>query len=412
MGIKGLPRLINDVTKGKAVQDYNFSRMKGMKVAVDASLMIYQTVIAMRSDGRDMKNKKGELTSHLHGIFYKILKFLQNGMVPVFVFDGKAHAMKSKTLVKREMIKVKAEKKLEGLSDSDDEEYVKAFKQTFRPTKNNMLEAQILLSIMGIPFIIAPGEADVICSWLSCRIDDKGKKYVKGVCSDDSDMLPLGTPYLFKDTLKFMNDNKKIRVISLKETLKGMKLDMNQFVDLCVLLGTDYCDNIRGMGPTKAYKAIVKHKTLEGVLKSLKKSSDSDDSDDESDDESDDDTDEEFLETKKCMIKAKKYFNTALKDIDNSGFTVKNDQLELRKFQEEELMDFMCVKHNFNVTKILTAVNRLREYYEAMNVTRENNKKVHTILHPRSEKYVIRELSDEIDFLSSESEGSDESDQD
>lgn len=405
MGIKGLPKLINDVTKGKAVRDYNFSRMKGMKVAVDASLIIHKTVIAMRSCGRDMKNKEGELTSHLHGIFYKILKFLQNGMVPIFVFDGKAHAMKSKTLVKREMIKAKAEKKLDNLSDSDDEEYVKAFKQTFRPTKNNMLEAQILLSIMGIPFIIAPGEADVICSWLSCRTDDKGKRYVKGVCSDDSDMLPLGTPYLFKDTLCFMKDNKKIRVISLKETLKGMKLDMNQFVDLCVLLGTDYCDNIRGVGPRSAYKLIVKHKTLENVLNSFNESSDSDD-------ESNETNDEEFLETKKCMIKAKKYFNTALEDIDNSGFTVEDDQLELRKFQEEELMDFMCVKHNFDVTKILTAVNRLKEYYEAMNVTRENNKKVHTILHPRSEKYVIRELSDEIDFLSSESEGSDESDQD
>jgi flap endonuclease-1 len=30
---------------------------------------------------------------------------------------------------------------------------------------------------------------------------------------------------------------------------------MEQFVDLCILCGCDYCDSVRGIGPKKAYVA-------------------------------------------------------------------------------------------------------------------------------------------------------------
>ena len=72
MGIKGLPNLIKSIAGDAAIKSYKFSKFSGQTVSVDASLMIHQTVIAMRSNGKDMKNNKGELTSHLHGLFYKI----------------------------------------------------------------------------------------------------------------------------------------------------------------------------------------------------------------------------------------------------------------------------------------------------------------------------------------------------
>ena len=66
-------------------------------------------------------------------------------------------------------------------------------------------------------------------------------------------------------------------------------------------------------------------------------------------------------------------------------------------------MDFMCVKHNFDVIRTQTGVNRLKEYHKQMNVTRENIKKVHKIIQPRSKNYIFREISDDIEFLSSSS---------
>lgn len=44
-----------------------------------------------------------------------------------------------------------------------------------------------------------------------------------------------------------------------------------QFIDICILCGCDYCGTIRGIGPKTAYKLIVQHKTLEKVIESLDK---------------------------------------------------------------------------------------------------------------------------------------------
>ena len=42
-----------------------------------------------------------------------------------------------------------------------------------------------------------------------------------------------------------------------------------QFVDLCILLGCDYLDPIKGIGPSTALKLIREHKDLEGVVKHI-----------------------------------------------------------------------------------------------------------------------------------------------
>ena len=42
-----------------------------------------------------------------------------------------------------------------------------------------------------------------------------------------------------------------------------------QFIDLCILLGCDYCDSLRGIGPKRAVELIKKHKTLEATVKAI-----------------------------------------------------------------------------------------------------------------------------------------------
>lgn len=46
-------------------------------------------------------------------------------------------------------------------------------------------------------------------------------------------------------------------------------MTMGQFIDMCILLGCDYCDSIRGIGPKKAFEMITKHKSIENILKHL-----------------------------------------------------------------------------------------------------------------------------------------------
>lgn len=44
-----------------------------------------------------------------------------------------------------------------------------------------------------------------------------------------------------------------------------------QFIDLCILLGCDYTDSIRGIGPKRAMELIEKHKSIECILKNIDK---------------------------------------------------------------------------------------------------------------------------------------------
>jgi len=275
---------------------------------------------------------------------------------------------------------------MQDMSDSEDETFIKSFRQSFKPTKQDIIECQILLDLMGIPYMIAPGEADALCAWLTQRNDANGKRYAKGICSDDSDMLPLGGAYLFKDMLKFLGRGKQITVFSLNKTLVKMNLTMDQFQDLCVMLGCDYCDNIRGIGPKTAYKMIVQHGTLENVIKFL--------------------NNKEKYKGKidaECLIAARNYFRTVVADIDNNEeFVMTDDNIKLRKFQQNELIDFMCIKHNFDIENIDNGIHRLRTAYRHLGVTRPNTKKVHTI----SKKPTYLLTSDqELDFLPDEESG-------
>ena len=50
-----------------------------------------------------------------------------------------------------------------------------------------------------------------------------------------------------------------------------MRAVQQQFIDICILCGCDYCGSIRGIGPKSALKLIKEHKTLEKALATLDK---------------------------------------------------------------------------------------------------------------------------------------------
>ena len=64
-------------------------------------MSIYQFLIAVRQNGENLMSSSGETTSHLMGMFYRTIRMIENGMKPVYVFDGKAPQLKAKELEKR-----------------------------------------------------------------------------------------------------------------------------------------------------------------------------------------------------------------------------------------------------------------------------------------------------------------------
>jgi hypothetical protein len=59
--------------------------LTGRKVAIDASMSIYQFLIAVRSEGANLTNDDGETTSHLSGLFYRTIRMINHGIKPVYV---------------------------------------------------------------------------------------------------------------------------------------------------------------------------------------------------------------------------------------------------------------------------------------------------------------------------------------
>lgn len=94
MGIKGLTALISQHAPN-AIKEHEIKTLFGRKVAIDASMSIYQFLIAVRQqDGQMLQNEAGETTSHLMGFFYRTIRIVENGIKPAYVFDGKPPEMK------------------------------------------------------------------------------------------------------------------------------------------------------------------------------------------------------------------------------------------------------------------------------------------------------------------------------
>ncbi|CAG8556584.1 4980_t:CDS:10 [Dentiscutata erythropus] len=263
MGIQSLTKVIGDHCPN-AIKSNEIKNYFGRKVAIDASMSIYQFLIAVRQDGQMLTSDSGETTSHLMGIFYRTIRMVESGIKPCYVFDGKPPTLKSGELAKRSERKKEANKKLEEAQEAGDMSNVDKYsRQTVKVTKEHNDECKKLLNLMGIPYVEAPCEAEAQCAALA----KAGKVYA--AASEDMDTLTFSTPVLLRHMTYSEAKKVPINEIHLNKVLEGLQFSMDQFIDLCILLGCDYCDSIKGIGPHRAVELIKKHKTLEGIINNL-----------------------------------------------------------------------------------------------------------------------------------------------
>ena len=250
-----------------AVKEGEIKNQFGRKVAIDASMSLYSFLVAVRSDGQQLMSDTGETTSHLMGLFYRTLRIVDNGIKPLYVFDGAPPKLKSGELAKRFQRKSEAQESHEEAKETGTAEDVEKFsRRTVRVTREHNAEAQRLLKLMGIPYIIAPTEAEAQCAVLARA----GKVFA--AASEDMDTLTFNSPVLLRK-LTFSEQRKEpIQEIHLDRVLEGLQMDLNQFIDLCILLGCDYVDPVKGIGPRVALSLIREHKTLEAVVEHVEKS--------------------------------------------------------------------------------------------------------------------------------------------
>ncbi|RXI01672.1 hypothetical protein DVH24_015021 [Malus domestica] len=271
MGIKGLTKLLAD-NAPKAMKEQKFESYFGRKIAIDASMSIYQFLIVVGRTGTEMlTNEAGEVTSHLQGMFSRTIRLLEAGIKPLYVFDGKPPELKKQELAKRYSKRADATDDLAAaVEDGNKEDIEKYSKRTVKVTKQHNDDCKRLLRLMGVPVVEAPSEAEAQCAVL-CKSGKASDQFVYAVASEDMDSLTFGAPRFLRHLMDPSSRKIPVMEFDIAKVLEELNLTMDQFIDLCILSGCDYCDSIRGIGGQTALKLIRQHGSIENILENINK---------------------------------------------------------------------------------------------------------------------------------------------
>jgi len=108
-------------------------------------------------------------------------------------------------------------------------------------------QVQELLTLFGIPYIIAPQEAEAQCAYLNEH------NLVDAVITDDSDVFLFGAKHVYRN---FFAEAKYCEVYSSDRIKQELGLDRDRFIQLALLLGSDYTEGIHGVGIVNAIEIV------------------------------------------------------------------------------------------------------------------------------------------------------------
>lgn len=351
MGIKKLMKVLMERAPG-AIHQINPTNLNNKKIAIDTSIIMYQFMTAIKTSGGDLQDVNGVSTSHIHAILSKTLYYLKLGIIPVHVFDGKASELKQqiineRTTIKKnaiakiieidEQIQQNAEQNAEQNTEQNTEqndrlnaEKIKLMKQTVKISHKEMMEAVEIVDLLGVPYILSPEEADSQCAYLSRN------NLVDYVASEDMDLLTFGTKSLIRHFLK-----KGMCEIKLDEILINSDTTMEEFIDICILLGCDYTDTIEGIGEKKSWDLIKRYKNIETLIAKEKKIAS---------------TQYKLPDIFKYE-EAREYF-TNLRYVEKTA-----DELKLKKPNFDKLKQLLIMKYNYDEHNIENMLKFLRKKY-------------------------------------------------
>ncbi|MEM0465556.1 MAG: flap endonuclease-1 [Candidatus Pacearchaeota archaeon] len=256
-------------------KEISFLDLKGKTLAIDAFNFIYQFLTTIRQpDGTPLKDSKGNITSHLSGLFYRNVNLISEGIKLVYVFDGESPYLKEKTLENRQDIKEEMKIKYEKAVSEEDIEGMRKYSRGFVYLDEKKInESKELLTAMGIAVIQAPFEGEAQASYLA----KEGLVYA--VSSQDYDCLMFNAPRLIQNLSmarrrKTISGYKEVypQIIELKEVLKELDINQEQLICLGILCGTDYNPGgVKGLGPKKSLKFVKEYKTKEKIFDAVEK---------------------------------------------------------------------------------------------------------------------------------------------
>lgn len=286
MGIKGLCQFL----RGKHPDTYeriHITEYAYQKVAIDTSVYLYK-----------FRGRRGEAWL---GSFINLVACLRRNQIHcVFVYDTGAVPEKQHTKDERASTRAKTKDTMDAIEDALNEhkttgviseemaslhQQIKGkhttparllgppppahprdisrdleqelFKlQNMFPRSEDFALTKELFDILKVPWVDAPMEAETTCSDF-CR-----RGIVKAVLSEDSDVIAYGSPVLLPGLDIASGECDRV---AYDNVLESLNMTPEMFTDFCIMCGTDYNTNIKGVGPVEACKLITAHGSIDTI---------------------------------------------------------------------------------------------------------------------------------------------------
>ena len=242
MGIAALRKLL-------PTTPFDPSDVRGKMVAVDADNLIWSFATALAASGEFPLAPDGRPVTHLYGLVGRLTQYAKWGAKSVWVFDGVQPDLKEATLIERGQ-------RIEAARAAGDNPQAMV-----TVGEEELQECRDLLSALGVPWIVAPGESDAQCAHLA----EAGKAWA--AVTQDWDIALFGSPRTVRNLT--LSKTRTPELLDLEAALAAAGLSRKQLVDAAILIGTDYNEGVRGVGPVKAVTLVKRHGDAKAALEAL-----------------------------------------------------------------------------------------------------------------------------------------------
>ncbi len=278
MGIKSVNAILKKHAPG-AFQLLPLVRLHGYRIAIDGSIWVYSRSSAAQSDviykmADPLLPVDREAVTQIvkEMLISFLIKLCEFGITVVWCWDGAPLPDKKACKEERAADKAETARQVDELRVELEAthplartpEQIKRFKgklaQQSHVAFEEMKYFRDLIELLGFPSIQADHEAEKLCANLA------REGLVAGVWSTDTDNYPLGTPMMITGFEGLDADRQpQVSVVYLPIILAGLGLTHEQFVDLCIMLGTDFNKNMPNKGEKRCWDLLQKYKSIDAM---------------------------------------------------------------------------------------------------------------------------------------------------
>jgi flap endonuclease-1 len=208
----------------------------------------------------------------------QVIEYLNLGFLPVLVFDGKKSPLKmTKAGAERLSLNKKAVDELQALREihsgidpllipaADVAKARTLLESIDRMPRASVEKYKLLMQELGLPWVQSNGEGERTCSLLNAQ------GLCHAVLSVDGDCFPFGANLILRERIDVYDDDGfgsvGFSTAEIEPLLDSVGMDFKLFQQLCIMSGTDFNHNVKGIGFNKAIPLLRKHRGIRGLSK-------------------------------------------------------------------------------------------------------------------------------------------------